>query len=107
MADDPIESSMNSDLENVRQFLQRIAPLINAGFGPVEIDRVVSLAESMEHDDEQTREFRIEYRGEPSAFRVGIFMDDIDAPDMYFFGPAGLAEQIDAEMERFCEELEI
>ena len=98
---------MNFDLEHVRPFLQRLAPLIDAGFGLTEIDRVVSLAESMEHDDEQTLEFQIQYGNQRSAFRVGIFMDDIDAPDMYFFEPAGLAERIDAEMESFCEELGI
>lgn len=107
MADDLIESSMNFDLENVRPFLQRIVPHIVAGFGPAEVDRVVSLVESMEHNDEQTLEFEIEDVGQRSVFRVGIFMDDIDAPDMYFFGPAGLAERIDAEMESFCEELGI
>lgn len=107
MINDLIESSMNFDLENVRPFLQRVASLIDAGFGAAEIDRVVSLAENMAHDDEQTIEFQIKYHGTPSPFRIGIFMDDIDAPDMYFFGPASLATQIDAEMEKFCEELDI
>jgi hypothetical protein len=107
MPNDLVESSMNFDLENVRPFLARIAPLIEGGFGAAEIDRVVSLAEKMQHDEEQSLTFQIKYRGQPSPFRVGIFMDDIDAPDMYFFAPAGLAEQIDGEMERSCEELGI
>ncbi len=107
MADDLVESSMNFDLENVRPFLQRISSLIEIGFGPAEIDHVVALADSMQHDDEQTLEFQIQLGNQRSTFRVGIFMDDIDAPDMYFFGPADLAERIDAEMDRFCEELGI
>jgi hypothetical protein len=107
MSDDLVESSMNFDLENVRRFLGRIASLIDAGFGPSEINSVVSLAENMQHDDEKTLTFQIRYRGKLTPFRVGIFMDDVDSPDMYFFGPAGLAEQIDDEMERFCEELGI
>jgi len=34
-------------------------------------------------------------------------MDDIDAPDLYFFTSAELAAKIDSEYEAMCEELGI
>jgi len=101
------ESSMNFALANVRPFLERIAHLVDSGFGRGEIDRVVSLAESMKHDEERELTFQITHQGRNSPFLIRVFMDDIDAPDVYFFGPKALAEQIDAEMGRFCEELGI
>lgn len=99
------ESSTNFDLENVRPFLQRISPFIESGFGPAQIDQVCRLAERMEHNDEQQLEFPIRHAGRDSLMRIGVFMDDIDSPDVYIFSPPALAEQIDAEMERFFDDL--
>ncbi|MGA2404490.1 MAG: hypothetical protein ABSG91_22765 [Syntrophobacteraceae bacterium] len=61
----------------------------------------------MAHDEEKEMEFRIQFDGRPSTFKVRIFMDDVDTPDAYFFSPSGLSTIIDAEMEQFCEELGI
>ena len=96
---------MNFDMENVRPFLQRISPLIEAGFGEAQIQQVCELAGSMAHDAEQELEFPIRYAGSDSLLRIGIFMDDINAPDVYFFSPPALAAQIDAEMEALCDEM--
>ena len=105
MTDDLVESSTNFDLENVRPFLLRIAPLITSGFGDHEIDQVLGLVKSMKHDDEEEIAFTIVHRGRRSAFLIHVFMDDIDSPDIAFFGPPDLARQIDAEMDKFWEEI--
>ncbi len=107
MADELMESSMNFDLENVRPFLLRIAPLIASGFGAAEIDRIVTLVKSMKHEDEREVAFDIIHEGRRSAFRIGVFMDDLDSPNIHFFGPPALAQQIDTQMDKFCEELDI
>ena len=101
------ESSMNFDMENVEPFLQMVSSLISSGFGGQEVAKVVAMAKQMGVDDERELEFRIQYDGKPAVLRVRVFMDDVDAPDLYFFSPESLAERIDAEMEKFCEELGI
>ena len=57
----------------------------------------------MEHE----REMRLEvaHGGSPTPLVVRVFMGDIDAPDLYFFTFAGLAEKISNECDAFCEEL--
>jgi hypothetical protein len=101
---DLVESSMNFDLDNVKPFLHRVADLIQSGFGEPEIAQIIALAEGMEHDDEQELIFKIRHQGNAAELRVRIFMDDIAAPDLYFFSPPALAEKISAELVRFADE---
>ena len=100
------EWSTNFDAENVEPFLRRIVPHIEAGFGDNEIRRVTQLIEGMDVNDEEQLVFKIRYSGAPSDFKVGVFMDDIDAPE-YFFAPPALCEQLSAEMQKFAAELGI
>jgi|SRR5215469_16127607 len=101
------ESSTNFDLENVRPFLQRISPLIESGFGDVQIEQVCQLAQRMEIDATEELRFPIRFAGKDTFICISIFMDDIESPDIYFFSPPALAAQIDAEMQKFFEELGI
>ena len=101
------ESSMNFDQENVGPFLERIIKFIPAGFAKPQADAVVQMIEGMSHNEEKEIEFEITYNGSETLFIVRAFMDDIEAPDLYLFGPPGLAKQIDNEMDLFCEELGI
>lgn len=107
MSDELVESSMNFDQENVRPFLQRIVPFITYGFGEWQIDEVMNLIESMAHDEERELSFDVVHDGQSTPLIVHVFMDDIGAPDVYFFTSARLAELIDSEMEQFCEDLDI
>lgn len=105
---DPLkEFSANFDSENVSPFLERIAPHIEAGFGAPERTKVLDLLASLQLDDEKELSFPIRYAGAKSTLKIGIFLDDIDAPDIYFFAPAALSDAIEAEMIKFCEELGI
>lgn len=101
---DLVESSMNFDLQHVEPFLQRVARLVDSGFAAPEIAKMKALAEIMAHDDEQEVGFKIRYEGKPSELRIRVFMDDIAAPDLYFFSEPSLAEKISTEFERFAEE---
>jgi hypothetical protein len=75
------EFSTNFGADMVRPFLERVQPLIESGFGAREIERVCQLVATLP-----------------------VFMDDIASPDIYFFTSAALAQQIDAECERFTTE---
>jgi hypothetical protein len=101
------EFSTNFDSEHVRPFLLRIQPLIESGFGPSEIGKVCELVESLAHDEEGEAEFRIRHEGSDGRLRIRVHMDDIDSPDIYFFAPSALRRQIEAEFERFANELGI
>ena len=101
------EASMNFDLENVRPFLERLKPLIESGFSDDEILRVQRMMESMKVDEEKEVEFPIQYRGSRSVLRIGIFMDDVDSPDVYFFTHPKLAEEIGVQMKKFADDLGI
>ena len=100
------ETSTNLNMETLQPFLERLALLIPSGFGQAEIDRIVALAKSTKADDEQELEFPIQFDGQRSVLKVGIFMDDIDSPDIYLHSPPKLAEQIDGLIGQFIEEQE-
>ena len=98
------EFSTNFDSEMVRPFLERIRPFIDSGFGAEEVERVCQVAATLPQDQEGTIAFQIRYAGKEAEFKVRVFMDDVDSPDIYFFTPGGLKEQIEAEFRRFAEE---
>ena len=105
---DPLkEFSANFDAENVAPFLERIAPLIEAGFDATERTKVLELLASLRLDDEKELSFPIRYAGAKSTLKIGVFLDDINAPDIYFLAPAGLSDAIETEMIKFSDELGI
>ena len=101
------EFSGNFDTKMVRPFLTRIQPFIESGFGSDQIEQVCQLVATLPHDHERTIEFQIRYDGRPTTFQVHVFMDDIDAPDIYFFSAPVLSKKIGVEYRRFTEELGI
>jgi MFS family permease len=98
------EFSTNFDSKMVRPFLERIQPFIESGFGSAQIEQVCQVVATLPHDQERTLEFQIRHAGKDARFEVHIFMDDIDSPDIYFFSPSALKQQIESEFERFAEE---
>ena len=94
-----VESSINFDAEDVRPFLERVSQLIEQGFGHTEVDQVSEMVHGMECEDEKELGFPIVHSGSESFFAIRVFLDDTDAPDVYFFGPPKLAEQIDELMD--------
>ena len=101
------ESSMNFDIDTLQPFLERVANLIQEGFGEKEIANIMTSVKNMEPDEENNFNFEILYQQKKTPFIINVFMDDIDAPDVFFFSPADLANQIDNEMADFAEELGI
>jgi hypothetical protein len=97
------EASMNFDTEGLQEYVQRLPPLIDAGFGEHEIARLMAEVREMEHDEERSLDFPITWRGKPTTLLVTLFMDDIDAPDVGFLALPDLAERIDADMREWAE----
>ena len=101
------EASMNFDLENVQPFLVRIAQHIDTGFTDAEIKTVAEFVANTEVEDERETNLSVVVGGQTTPLIIRAFMDDINAPDLYFFTSADLAAKIDSEYETFCEELGI
>ncbi len=94
------ESSMNFDLELVRDFLDQIEDALELG---LEVDDLVEFTENTEVEDERQRTFDVDFRGDEVSMTFVVFMDDIDAPDIAFFvSDEDLADEIDKQMQAFC-----
>ena len=76
------EASMNFDLENVRPFLIELDAKFKFGF---DIEKMVKFSESIKVEKEESIFIEIISSGEKSTMEFHVFMDDIDAPDLYFF----------------------
>jgi len=99
------EASMNFDLDTLRAFLPRVERLVESGFGLLEAGQVMNLAETLDVGAEGQLEFQVVYRGQWVRIRVQVVMDDIEAPDVYFFTSEDLANAIGDEMIAFGEDL--
>lgn len=99
------ETSMNFDQEKVSLFLERLIPHIDSGFGTLEIHTVLRLIESLFVDEDGEVKFPITYQGQDIQLTVQVAMDDIEAPDVYFFSEnVTLIRMIDLELGTFCKE---
>jgi len=88
------EASMNFDLESVGPFLIELNTKFDFGFRS-EIDKMVEFSESIPVNEEESIFIEISTNGEKSTMEFHVFMDDIDAPDLYFFfEQAKLAEEV-------------
>lgn len=101
------EASMNFDFENVQPFLARMAKHIESGFTDAEVKTVAEFIAKTEVESERELTLTVVVDGQTTPLVIRVFMDDIDAPDIYFFTSADLAATIDSEFESFCEELGI
>lgn len=99
-----LEASMNFDSPRVGPFLKRVAGLVS-GFGARESAQVTQLLTELEVGEERELRFEVKHAGQMVPFHIGVFMDDVDAPDLYFFTVPQLAAEIDELMKDFCEEL--
>ena len=99
------EASMNFDLDTLQSFLPRVERLVDSGFGPVESDQIMDLARTLEVGAEARREFQVVHGGQGVVLRIQVVMDDLEAPDVYFFTSEELAKAIGDEMIAFGDEL--
>lgn len=94
------EASANFDLAQVKPFLARIATQVE-GLNASEIDRISDEIADMPVESEQSWELEVMHQGEATPLHLRVFMDDVEAPDVYFYTTPELAATIDEEMGRF------
>src|SRR2546426_895042 len=87
------EFSTGFDSEMVRPFLERIQPFVESGFGPAQVEQICQVVATLPHDEERDLEFPIRHAGKRGTLKIHVFMDDIAAPDIYFFSPPDLTEK--------------
>jgi len=94
---------MNFDLENVRPFLEQVNRNLSLG---LDINKLVEFTESLEVGDEKRLEFSVQYNGQTLGMIYQVYMDDIDAPDIYFFVETEeLETALQSEMVAFTKSL--
>ena len=99
MASEQYEASANFDLENVGPFLHQLEGRLKLG---LPIDRL--LAQTRKTRVEATTEagFTVSFRGKPIAIVYRVFMDDVDALDLYIFTSNNeLTDAITREFDSF------
>ncbi len=94
------ESSTSLDIENLKPILLGVSSHIESGFGNEEVERLYKFATEMKHDEEKDFDFPIIYDGKRTILKVGLFMDDIDSPDISFYSPPALASKIDEQFDK-------
>ena len=80
---------------------------INWRIGYILVSRLPTLwfTRSTAVESENTRTLSVKYGGEVTRLDYRVFMDDIDAPDLYFgTSSKDLSEAIDAELRQFADE---
>jgi|SRR6266480_3476305 len=95
------ETSGHFEIEQIQAFFLRIKPLVDAGLSQDEILQVQKATHSMPVDSTREFVFPIEFRGNYTALRIRIFMDEHEVPEISFFTHRDLAEAINDQMISF------
>lgn len=98
------EASMNFDLEDLEPFLREMAGKLD-GFGSRDVETIVKGVHSMAVDDEVEWRFSVRRDGRGVPLVVRVFLDDVDAPDLFLFSDAALAGELQADLRAFSERL--
>ena len=94
------EWSSNLDMDDLVSTLKKVAKCIDGGFGEPEIAEIAGVAEEMRAEQTKTFRFVIKSRGQKGDLWVGIFMDDIDAPDLAIHGAADVIRRVAAVLDK-------
>ena len=95
------EASMNFDMEHVRPFLLQIEVAFDLG---LDVDHLTKRVAEAEVETAYGCDLHLIFEGQPVNIKFSAWIDDIDAPDLYFYVTSEkLAKGIDAEMAKFCE----
>jgi hypothetical protein len=89
------EWSTNLDMDGLAPTLQRIAKIIDGGFGDIEIAEISAVVEQMRQDQTKAFRFPIKRSGQSSDLFVVIFMDDIESPDLAIYGEPELIRKFE------------
>ena len=95
------EASMNFDLADVKPFLDQLNSNLNLG---LDVNKLVAFTKGLSVDDEERIEVIVQFQGQKLDMIYQVYMDDIDAPDLYLFAETeALASARQSEMVSFAE----
>ena len=95
------EASMNFDVENVEPFLRQLNSELHL---ELPIAELVSMTRAATIDNEVEKTVTVQFEGASIVLKYRVFIDDVDAPDLYFFTDSQpLAEAIDEQFSRFAD----
>jgi len=95
------EASMNFDLDNVEPFMEQLEGQLKLGLPVAEL---VAFTRSTAVDDDRMKILSVRFRGETTSLDYRVFMDDVEAPDLYFFTPSEeLSRAIDTQLKDFAD----
>jgi len=96
------EASMGFDLENVAPFLIDLEAKFKFG---IEVNTLSKFVASVPIEEEKSIVVEIFDSGRKTNMTFRVFMDDVDAPDLYmFFDSSSLSEAVGDFMLRWAEE---
>jgi hypothetical protein len=101
-----VEWSVNLDVDDLADALVVLGSTVDTGLGALEVAEVIAVVESLRIDQTRTFKFPVSVVGRASEVWVGVFMDDVDAPDLYVHAEAELAKRMEAAWgkSRFAEQ---
>lgn len=95
------EASMNVDMENVAPFLTELNAKFELG---LDVKKLRDFSASVPVETERSIVVDILDSGRKSKMEFRVFMDDVDAPDLYlFFDTKELCESVDEFMMSWTE----
>ena len=95
------EASMNFDTANVEPFLNQLNERLALD---LPIAKLLELTLSTHVDDERSTTIDVLFEGSKTRIEYRVFMDDVDAPDLYFLTPSSaLAKAIDSQLRDFAD----
>lgn len=98
-----VEASMNFDLADVEPFLSALAKRLEGGFSESEARRLAADISLLPVEGELAREYSVIFGGRSLPLNFEVFMDDVEAPDVYVYSPQPLAGMVEEEMNVFFE----
>lgn len=101
-----VETSMNFDLETLRNLLERISERCPRFNGRAVAD-TLSIVSEMQLDETRHHNSEIEFNDEVFHLGFEFYMADIDAPDVRFWGTTDFVSWLESEYDMMCEELGI
>ena len=93
---------MNFDMEKVEPFLTRLEANLKLG---LPVRDLVAMTRSVAIEAEVSRTLSVTFESSPATLEYRVFMDDVDAPDLYFLTQSKpLADAIQLELTKFADD---
>jgi hypothetical protein len=96
------EASMNFDQEGVGPFLTGFSRSLGSGLDARQAEELSQAIESLPTEQPGHWEYTVTVNGKSERLVVVAFKDDVDAPDLAFYGSPELAAQIQRQLDTFA-----